>query len=82
MKENEKFKIEISGHTDAVGDAKTNLRISLLRAQSVALYIVSQGIEKERIVAKGFGSAKPIASNDQEEEGRELNRRIEVLVLE
>ena len=67
---------------DAVGDGHENLRISILRAQSVARYLFEQGIETDRVVAKGYGYAIPMASNDQETEGREFNRRIEIVVLE
>lgn len=82
MKENSDLNVEIAGHTDNIGDGKTNLRISVLRARAVAGYLTDHGIAKNRVVAKGYGYAIPLASNDQEKEGRELNRRIEVLVLE
>ena len=82
MRENAELKVEIAGHTDNIGDGRANLRVSVLRARSVANYLTDNGIAKERVVAKGYGYAIPMASNDQEKEGRELNRRIEVLVLE
>ena len=82
MKSNADLKIEVAGHTDAVGDGIKNLRISLIRAQSVARYLIEQGIETDRVMAKGYGYAIPMASNDQEREGRELNRRIEIVVIE
>lgn len=82
MKKNPKLKIEVGGHTDNIGDEKTNLRLSLLRAKSVANYLIAQGIPQDRIVAKGYGYAIPMATNDQEKEGREFNRRIEVVVIE
>lgn len=82
MKENPDLKVEIAGHTDNIGDGKANLRISVLRARAVAKYLTDHGIPKTRVVAKGYGYAIPMASNDQEKEGREFNRRIEVLVLE
>ncbi|MEO9849949.1 MAG: OmpA family protein [Reichenbachiella sp.] len=82
MKENPELHIEIAGHTDDIGDGMTNLRISILRARSVARYLTEQGISENRVVAKGYGYAIPLATNDQEREGRELNRRIEVLVIE
>lgn len=82
MKENPALNIEIAGHTDDIGDGMTNLRISILRARSVARYLTDRGIAENRVVAKGYGYAIPLASNDQEREGREFNRRIEVLVIE
>ena len=82
MKENPKLRVEIAGHTDNIGDGKANLRISILRASAVANYLVSQGIASDRVEPRGYGYAIPMASNDQEREGREFNRRIEVLVLE
>jgi outer membrane protein OmpA-like peptidoglycan-associated protein len=82
LKENPKLRIEISGHTDNIGKQEINNRMSLLRATSITEYLTKKGISKSRMVPKGYGSSRPIASNDQEREGRELNRRIEVLVLE
>ncbi|WP_422360428.1 OmpA family protein [Reichenbachiella sp.] len=82
MKENPELNVEIAGHTDNIGDGRTNLKISVLRARAVAQYLIDHGVAEDRAVAKGYGYAIPLASNDQEKEGRELNRRIEVLVLE
>ena len=72
--------IELSGHTDDVGDDEDNRVLSDDRAKSVKKYLVSQGIESKRIVAKGYGESKPIASN-KNPEGRRLNRRTEVRIL-
>lgn len=74
------LKIEISGHTDGKGSASGNLTLSQERANSVVSYLVSKGISAERLVAKGYGLTKPIASNDTEE-GRKLNRRTEFEIL-
>lgn len=82
MKENPDLRVEIAGHTDNIGEAEANLRISLLRAKAVANYLIQKGIAPNRVEPKGYGYAFPMASNDQEREGREFNRRIEVLVLE
>lgn len=82
MRENPELRVEIAGHTDNIGDGKANLRISILRAKAVASYLVSKGIAADRVEPRGYGYAIPMASNDQEKEGREFNRRIEVLVLE
>ena len=69
MQANPDLRIEVAGHTDAIGDGMENLRISLLRARSVARYLLEQGIEQDRVVAKGYGYAIPMASNDQEKRG-------------
>lgn len=80
MKGNENIRVEISGHTDNKGQAAYNQALSLKRAQAVIDFLVSQGINKSRLVAQGLGSAKPIATN-QTEAGRKLNRRTEFKVL-
>ena len=80
MKDNPYIEIEIAGHTDNVGADEYNLNLSLERANSVVAYIVSKGISQNRIIAKGYGESKPIASNDTEE-GKQLNRRVEFTIL-
>lgn len=72
--------IEISGHTDNVGDPNNNLQLSELRAKAVRSYLVDKGIAIKRIEAIGYGESRPVASNDLEE-GRLQNRRTEVRVL-
>ncbi len=73
-------RIEISGHTDNVGNPKANKTLSEQRAQACRNYIVSKGIDKKRLAAVGFGDEHPIAPNDSEE-GRQKNRRIEAKEL-
>ncbi|MBN2717757.1 MAG: OmpA family protein [Deltaproteobacteria bacterium] len=68
--------IELSGHTDNVGNPKKNQQLSEDRANAVRDYIISKGIEGDRIIAVGYGQEHPIASNNTEE-GRQLNRRTE-----
>ena len=82
LKQNPELRFEISGHTDNQGLAENNLVLSEKRAQSVVDYLVSNGIDAGRLEAKGYGETRPLASNDDEINGRELNRRIEVAVLE
>jgi outer membrane protein OmpA-like peptidoglycan-associated protein len=77
---NKKVKIEISGHTDNVGDQNANQVLSKKRAQSVVEYLTQHGIGRERIQAMGYGETKPVARNDAEE-NRRLNRRIELKIL-
>jgi outer membrane protein OmpA-like peptidoglycan-associated protein len=73
-------RIEISGHTDNVGNPKQNKALSQKRVQACRDYLVSKGIDGDRIVATGYGDERPIASNDTEE-GRQKNRRIEATEL-
>ncbi|GAB4187166.1 MAG: hypothetical protein OHK0057_04020 [Thermoflexibacter sp.] len=82
MMENSKIKVEISGHTDNVGDEGMNRNLSERRAASVVRYLVGKGIERSRVLPKGYGSTRPVASNEYEKGGRELNRRIEVMIIE
>lgn len=81
LKSNSKMKIEISGHTDVVGGDADNMTLSNNRANAVMNYLLGKGIAKDRLSAKGYGETKFIAANDTEE-GRQLNRRVEFLILE
>lgn len=76
MKDVPGLKIELSGHTDNTGSAEGNITLSQARAEAVVSYLASKGIDKSRMVAKGYGSSRPVASNDNAE-GRQLNRRTE-----
>jgi OOP family OmpA-OmpF porin len=69
------LKLEIGGHTDNYGDPKFNQLISHARAVSVAQYFSSKGVDGRRLVSKGYGESKPIASN-KTKEGRKQNRRV------
>jgi outer membrane protein OmpA-like peptidoglycan-associated protein len=72
--------VAIHGHTDNVGGAKYNQKLSKGRAESVKAYLVSKGIDASRITTKGFGFTKPVADNSTPE-GRAKNRRIEFVRL-
>ena len=72
--------LEIAGYTDSVGDPAANLTLSQQRADAVRSELVRNGVASSMLVAKGYGDAKPIASNDSAE-GRFRNRRIEYHVL-
>ena len=74
-------KIEIGGHTDNVGKAASNLKLSEDRANTVRAYLLTKGIDPDRVTAKGYGMTEPIESN-KTEEGRAKNRRTEVKILE
>jgi len=80
LKDMPSMKIEIAGHTDSKGADDYNQKLSQSRAQSVVDYLISHGVDKNRLSAKGYGKTKPIASNDTDE-GRQLNRRTEFEIL-
>ena len=77
LKKNPAIKVEIDGHTDNVGPAAYNMKLSERRANSVMKYFVDHGVNAERLTIKGFGLTKPAASNDTKE-GRAKNRRVEL----
>lgn len=70
-------KLEVAGHTDARGDAMYNLDLSERRARAVRDYLVEQGVNPSRLVAKGYGQTRPLADNESRE-GRATNRRVEL----
>ncbi|HPB01594.1 MAG TPA: OmpA family protein [Bacteroidales bacterium] len=72
--------IEISGHTDDVGDDASNLTLSQQRAESVRNYLIKKGIAANRIVAKGYGETMPVAVGTSDE-ARQKNRRTEVKII-
>jgi outer membrane protein OmpA-like peptidoglycan-associated protein len=74
------FKVTIDGHTDNVGSAKANLKLSQKRAEAVRAYLISKyKIDAKRLAAKGYGSTQPIADN-KTKEGQEKNRRVDFTV--
>lgn len=81
MQQNPMMRVEIAGHTDNIGTAAYNLTLSKRRAEAVKDFLTKKGIDARRITAVGFGKSRPLASNDDEEEGRELNRRVEFKVI-
>ncbi|XSE97745.1 OmpA family protein [Pseudomyxococcus flavus] len=70
--------LRIEGHTDNTGPEQLNRTLSQERADAVRQYLIQQGIESSRLVAKGYGPDRPIASNDTLE-GRSANRRVEFI---
>ena len=74
-------KIELGGHTDNVGSVASNLKLSMDRANTVRAYLLTKGIDPDRVTAKGYGMSEPIEDN-KTEEGRAKNRRTEVKILE
>ena len=73
------LRLEIAGHTDNVGEADRNLRLSQQRAQVVRRYLVRQGIDSLRLTARGYGGTRPVADN-RDPQLRPRNRRVEVVV--
>ena len=73
--------IQINGYTDDVGIEQENKKLSESRAKSVADYLISKGIDSNRVKFQGYGSEKPIAKNDTEE-GKQKNRRVEFIIKE
>ncbi len=80
LKTNPSVKVEFGGHTDNIGSDAENLALSEKRAKSVYDYIINLGIDKARLKYKGFGESQPI-NNNNTEEARASNRRIEFKVL-
>jgi outer membrane protein OmpA-like peptidoglycan-associated protein len=74
-------KIRIEGHTDGVGEAAANIKLSERRAESVMAALVALGVDASRITSVGMGEDFPIASNENEE-GRSKNRRVDVILLD
>ena len=81
MKENPNMIIQLEGHTDYLGDARANMRLSQQRVESVRDYVADKGISKTRIRTKAYGGTQPL-SRDNTPEAHRLNRRVEVRILE
>ncbi|MFN3405987.1 MAG: OmpA family protein, partial [Cytophagaceae bacterium] len=81
LKTNPKMKVEIAGHTDDLGDDVSNMRLSQRRADAIVEYLISKGIEKNRVIAKGYGETQPAVPNTSDA-NRAQNRRTEVKVIE
>ena len=73
------LKLDVEGHTDAIGSDEYNQKLSEERASSVRGYLVSQGLKPDSISATGLGKANPVADNSTAK-GRQLNRRVEMVV--
>ena len=86
LEDNPDIKIEIGAHTDSHGEDAYNLRLSQERAQSVANYLISDGISPKRLIARGYGEEQHIAPNTFEDgsdnpNGRSKNRRTEFTII-
>jgi OOP family OmpA-OmpF porin len=80
LNDNPQLIIEVMSHTDDVGSNEFNQKLSQQRAESVVNHLINNGIKKERVVAKGYGETKPIATNATPE-GRQKNRRTEFKII-
>jgi outer membrane protein OmpA-like peptidoglycan-associated protein len=80
LNDNPEIKVEISAHTDASGSDEYNLALSQKRAESVVNYLISNGMGSDRLIAKGCGESQPVADNETEQ-GKALNRRVEMKIL-
>jgi OOP family OmpA-OmpF porin len=80
MNTNPGMVVEISAHTDDKGSDVYNTKLSQLRAESVVRFISLKGINKDRMLAKGYGESAPAVANDTDE-NRAKNRRVEFKIL-
>lgn len=86
MNKNPDFIVELSSHTDNKGTDASNMKLSQKRAESVVSYLTNKGINKDRLIPKGYGETQPIAPNENADksdnpEGRQLNRRTEFKII-
>jgi OOP family OmpA-OmpF porin len=80
LQANASWAMVVAGHTDNVGGAETNLLLSRQRAESVIAWLAGRGVDKARLVPAGFGDTRPVAPN-ADEEGRQKNRRVDLVKL-
>ena len=81
LRRNPELKVELAGHTDDVGSATYNMKLSSERAEVVRNALIDMGIEEGRLTAKGYGATKPLVPNDSEEH-RAVNRRTEMIIID
>jgi outer membrane protein OmpA-like peptidoglycan-associated protein len=81
MKDAPAVQIRIEGHTDNVGDRASNLKLSQSRAEAVKKFLIKQGVRPRQMVAVGYGSKRPLASN-RTRAGKAANRRVEFRMIE
>lgn len=81
LKLDQSVKFVLNGNASAEGTAEHNMSLSVDRANSVKLYLVNSGVNADNLTIKGWGESKPIADNSNEE-GRALNRRVEVKIAQ
>jgi len=80
LSERPEWNLQISGHTDNVGNDQSNLILSKKRAASVKQFMVDRGIDSERLFVLYFGESQPVGTNDTKV-GRQANRRVEMTII-
>jgi OmpA-OmpF porin, OOP family len=75
------LKVEIAGHTDSIGSAEANMKLSQMRAESVRSYLVLKGARPDQLVARGYGKSELLINPENGDQDRERNRRVELRVL-
>jgi OOP family OmpA-OmpF porin len=75
------LRVEIAGHTDSIGSAASNLRLSQMRAESVRNYLIMRGARPDQLAAHGYGKSQLLINPENGEQDRERNRRVELRVL-
>lgn len=80
MKKDPSAKFVVNGHASIEGSPEHNMALSVDRANAVKLYLVNAGINADNLLSKGHGATQPTATND-DEQGRSLNRRVEIEVI-
>jgi outer membrane protein OmpA-like peptidoglycan-associated protein len=81
LKLNSSLKVEVSGHTDNVGDDLSNMLLSQKRADAIKYYLIKKSIQPNKIISTGKGEKEPIRENTTGV-GRQENRRVEIMVVE
>jgi len=81
LKQNDKTRVSIEGHTDSVGSDERNMTLSRSRGEAVRDYLVGRGVDTARITTNGMGESAPIATNDTPA-GRQQNRRVELIIAQ
>jgi len=80
LKSYEQTFIDVRGHTDSTGGDAINVPLSQNRAQSVASYLIGEGVQSARIETRGYSSSQPVADNNTEA-GKQANRRVEIKIV-
>ena len=81
LNNNKNIKIEIRAHIDSRGRADMNIKLTIRRATSVAKYLTYRGIDNDRIMTKGYGEEQPLIKNAKTEEEHQINRRVEIKIM-
>lgn len=79
LKEYNKTLVDVNGHTDSTGSVQYNMDLSQRRASSVADYLATRGVTRERLLTQGYGPHYPVADNGNPQ-GRSMNRRVELVL--